>query len=54
MLGRCGAPEITDLVVNTLGGCGDIEITDSYQFLIWQGVVVLSELIYNYFYFKSV
>ena len=28
-----------------MGGCGSLEITDIEQFLLWEGVVVLKELI---------
>ena len=41
--------------VSTLGGCrgrcGGLERTDFEQFLLWDGVVVLKELILNSFYF---
>ena len=40
-----------NLTVSTLGGCGGLERTDSKQFLLWEGVVVLKELIFNSFYF---
>ena len=49
-LGGCGGLERNDFfTVSTLGGCGDLERTDCKQFLIWEGVVVLKELIYNSF-----
>ena len=35
--------------VSTLGGCGGLEITDFEQFLLWEGVVVLKELILHQF-----
>ena len=31
--------------VSTLGGCDGLERTDFEQFLLWEGVVVLKELI---------
>ena len=31
--------------VSTLGGCGSLERTDFYQLILWEGVVVLKELI---------
>ena len=37
-----------ELIFNSLyvgGGCGGLERTDLYQFLLWVGVVVLKELI---------
>ena len=40
--------------VSTLGGCGGLERTDFEQFLLWEGVVVLKELILNSFYFGVV
>ena len=39
------------LTVSTLGGCGGLERTDFKQFLPWEAVVVLKELIFNSFYF---
>ena len=43
---------------STLGGCGGrcggLERTDFEQFLLWEGVVVLKELILNSFYFGRV
>ena len=45
-MGECGGLERTDFVtVSTLGGCGGLERTDFEQFLLWEGVVVLKELI---------
>ena len=35
-------------------GCGSLERTDFEQFLFWEGVVVLKELILNSFYFGRV
>ena len=35
------------LTVSTFGGCGGLERTDLQQFLLWEGVVVLKELIFN-------
>ena len=32
-------------LVSTLGGCGGLERTDLLQFLLWEDVVVLKELI---------
>ena len=42
------------LTVSALGGCGDLERTDFYQFLLLEGVVILKELIFNSFYFGQV
>ena len=37
------------------GGCGGLERTGFFiQFLLWEGVVVLKELIMNSFYFGRV
>ena len=33
------------LKVSTLGGCGGLEGTDFEKFLLWDGVVILKELI---------
>ena len=47
--------ERTDfLTVSTLGRCGGLERTDCSQFLYWEGVVVLQELIFHSFYFGRV
>ena len=47
-LGVCGGLEITDfLTVSHLGGCGGLECTDYKQFLLWESVGVLKELILN-------
>ena len=37
-----------------MGGCGGLERTDFSQFLLWEGVVVLKELIVYSFYFGRV
>ena len=37
-----------------LGRVGGLERTDFEQFLLWEGVVVLKELIFNSFYFERV
>ena len=37
-----------------MGGCGGLERTDFEQFLLWEGVMVLNELILNSFYFERV
>ena len=37
------------MTVSTLGGCGGLERTDFEQFLLWEGVVVLKELIFEQF-----
>ena len=42
------------LTVSTLGGCGGLERTDFLQFILWAGVVVLKNLIFNSFYFGRV
>ena len=39
------------LTVSVLGLCGGLERTDFSQFLHWDNVVVLKELILNSFYF---
>ena len=39
------------LTVSNFGGCGGLERTDFYQFLLWAGVVVLNEQVFNIFYF---
>ena len=36
-----------------MGGCGGLERTHFEQFLLWEGVVVLKELILNSFYLKE-
>ena len=36
-----------------MGGCGGLERTDFSQFVLWEGVVVLKELILNSFYFGT-
>ena len=35
------------LTVDPLGGCGSLERTDFLQFLLWEDVVILTELIFN-------
>ena len=42
------------LTVSILGGCGGLERTDFYHFLLWEGMVVLKELNFNTFYFERV
>ena len=42
------------ITVSTLGGCAGLERTDFKQFLLWKGVMVLKELIFNSFYFGCV
>ena len=42
------------LTVSTLGGCGGLETTDFLQFLLWEGMVVLKDLIFYSFYFGRV
>ena len=37
-----------------LAGCGGLERTDLQQFLLWEGVVLLKELIFHSFYFGRV
>ena len=39
--------------VSTLASCGGLEETDFQQFLLWEGVVVLNEDIFNSFYFRQ-
>ena len=36
-----------------MGGCGGLERTDFKQFLLWEGVVVLKELILISFYLRG-
>ena len=36
---------------STLGGCDGLGRTDFEQFLLWEDVVILKELIFNSFYF---
>ena len=43
--------ELIFSTVSTLGGCGGLERTDFSQFLLWEDVVVLKELILDSFYF---
>ena len=42
------------LTVSTLGQCNGPERTDFEQLILWEGVVVLKELIFNSFYFGTV
>ena len=42
------------ITISTLGGHGGFEVTDLSQFLCWEDVVVLKELISNSFYFGRV
>ena len=42
------------LTVCMFGGYGDLERTDFKQFLLWEGVVVLKDLIFNSFYIGRV
>ena len=37
-----------------MGGSGGLERTDFEQLILWEGVVVLKELIFNSFYFGTV
>ena len=54
-LGGCGGLErMVFLTVSHLGGCGGLERTDFEQFLLWEGVVVLKEVIMNSFFFGRV
>ena len=46
--------ELISLTVSILGGCGHLARTNFSQFLLWEGVVVLIELIYHSFYFGQV
>ena len=39
--------------ISTSGGCGGLRRTDFKQFLLWEGVVVLKELILISFYFRK-
>ena len=51
-LGGCGGVERTGfLTMSILGRCAGLERTDLLQFLLWAGVVVLKEMIFNSFYF---
>ena len=38
------------LTVSTLGGCGGLERTHFQQFLLWEGMTVVKELIFFSFY----
>ena len=40
--------------VSTLGGCGSLERTDFEQLILWEGVVVLKELIFTLGHFEQV
>ena len=42
------------LTVCTLGECGGLERSDFEQFLFWEGVVILKEVILNSLYFGRV
>ena len=42
------------LTVYILGECGDLERSDFEQFLLWEGVVILKEVILNSLYFGRV
>ena len=48
-MGGSGGLERTNFKVSSLGGCDGPEKTDSLQFLIWDGLMVLKELIFNSF-----
>ena len=51
----CGGLERTGFWTHsTFRGCGGLERTEFEQFLLWEGVVVLKELILNSFYFQRV
>ena len=53
--GGCGGLERTGFfIISPLGGCSGLERTDFEQFLLWEGVVVLKELILNSFSFGRV
>ena len=45
---------LKELILNSsiLGGCGGLERTHFKQFLLWEGVVVLKELVLNSFYIE--
>ena len=47
---------LKELILNTFnfGGCGSLERTGFLPFLLWEGEVVLKELIFYYFYFGRV
>ena len=52
ILGQCGDLEKTgSFTISTFGGCCGLERTDFKQFLFWEAVVVLKDLILNSFYF---
>ena len=42
------------LIVSTFRRCGGVERTDFKQFLLWELVVVLKDLIFSSFYFGRV
>ena len=47
MLGGCGGLERTDFsAVSILGGCGGLGRITVSQFPLWEGVVVLKELLF--------
>ena len=49
-MGECDGLGRTDCItVSTLRECGGLEITEFLQFLLWEGVVVLKELIVSQF-----
>ena len=51
VLKGCGGLERSHLTVCMFGGYGGLERTDFKQFLLWEGVVVLKELILSSLYF---
>ena len=50
-MGGCGGLERTDFNSFYFVRVWWIKIIDFYQFLLWEGVVVMKELIFNSFYF---
>ena len=50
VLKGCGGLERSHFTVAMFGGYGGLERTDFTQFLLWEAVVVLKELIFNSFY----
>ena len=54
VLKGCGGLERSHFTVSMFGGYNGLERTDFKQFLLWEGVVVLKDLIFNSFYIGRV
>ena len=48
-MGGCGGFENLILTVSTLGECGGLDKTHFSHLLLWEGVVVLKELILSFY-----